>query len=244
MKHSTDMGMNRTGIGMAPRLSADMVKGLEGMRGGSDGGQEMAGLRTDYGKEAPALGSTPPPATLKGAVKTGVDMIKGTKPTVFMDKLGERLAFERTGTRLYEAMLAKFDSDSSWPGGPTRDQILLFHDQERSHFELVREAIESLGGDPTAMTPAADVVGVASEGVLKVVADPRSSLPESMEALLVAELVDHDGWEMLIRLSDYMGHKDLSTRFRSALAEEDEHLRLVREWLNKGLEQDARGELH
>ena len=62
----------------------------------------------------------PPPTSLKGVAKTAVDMLKGSKPTVFIDKLGERAAFERTGTRLYQGALAKFDVLGSWDGGPTR----------------------------------------------------------------------------------------------------------------------------
>ena len=36
-----------------------------------------------------------------------------------MDKIGERLAFERTGTRLYEALVSKHEAFGSFPGGPS-----------------------------------------------------------------------------------------------------------------------------
>ncbi len=152
---------------------------------------------------------------------------------------GERLAFERSGTRLYEAILVKFDSEGSWDGGPTGSELRDFYNEERAHFLMLKETIESLGGDPSTITPSADVSGVASEGVVKVVTDPRTSLTESLEALLVAELTDHDGWEMLIHLADGIGEDKLASKFRGALAEEDTHLAKVREWLTKGIELES-----
>lgn len=240
MKQPTDTGMNRTGMGMAPKLKDGMLSSMkETHPAHKNGGMDLSDMRMEYLHNSPGIGSTPSPSTAKGAFKAGMQAIKGNKPSVFLDKLGERLAFERTGTRLYEAVIAKHGSEGSWDGGPTSADLQRFHDEERQHFEMLHEAIETMGGDPTTMTPSADVAGVASEGVMKVITDPRSSLDESLEALLIAELADHDGWEMLIHLADGMGQSDLADRFRQALAEEDEHLASVRNWLTSGLEQQA-----
>ncbi len=76
---------------------------------------------------------------------------------------------------------------------------------------------------------------------MKVITDPRSSLAESMEAILIAELADHDGWEMLIGLTDTLGQDELSSRFRDALKEEDEHLHWVRQWLSNYATEQATG---
>ena len=46
--------------------------------------------------------------------------LKGGPPTQFLDKLGERLAFERTGVRLYEALISKHEALGSFAGGPDR----------------------------------------------------------------------------------------------------------------------------
>jgi rubrerythrin len=242
MAQATDMGMNRTGIGMAPRLSEEMIRDAETSIPTSGGdGHQIERVRREYLHNSPPLGSTPPPATAKGAAKAGMHMLKGHRPSVFLDKLGERLAFERTGTRLYEALIAKFDEVGTWEQGPTRDQLIGFHNEELAHFELVREAIEYLGGDPTVVTPSADVSGVTSMGLLQVITDPRSSLAHSLQALLVAELADNDGWHMLIRLAEAFGQNDLSRRFHQALADEDRHLQSVRGWLSVEMEQDLKG---
>ena len=63
----------------------------------------------------------PVPGNLKGAAKAAVKALKGEKAAVFLDKLGERLAFERTGVRLYEAVLAKVPAARS-SKGPSRSR--------------------------------------------------------------------------------------------------------------------------
>lgn len=66
--------------------------------------------------------------------------------------IGERLAFERTGVRLYGAMVAKA---TSAPGANPAlvDTFRQIQVEELEHMDLVREVIATLGADPTAMTP-------------------------------------------------------------------------------------------
>jgi hypothetical protein len=51
-----------------------------------------------------------------------------------------------------------------------------------------------------------------------------------MGAILTAELIDHASWELLIVLADKMGLEQMVVDFRAALAEENNHVRQVREW--------------
>jgi bacterioferritin (cytochrome b1) len=103
-------------------------------------------------------------------------------------------------------------------------------------MHLVKEALEALGGDPTAETPCADLKGVESSGILKVVTDPRTTLTQCLEAMLTAELADNDGWKILIAMAEAMGQEDLASRFTEALASEDHHLQSMRTWLGERLE--------
>lgn len=239
MRQSTDMGMNRTGIDMAPQQGKRMLENVQANAGTQTDGEAMSRTRKSYAEISPPIGNTPPLASVKGTLKTGMEMLKGHKPTVLVDKLGERLAFERTGVRLYEALLVKLESDESWPGGPSRETLEEFCGQELSHFEMLHECIESMGGDPTAVTPSADIAGVASEGVIKVMTDPRNSLKESLEGLLIAELVDRDGWEMLIGIAKGLGEDKLVQAFQGAQQQEERHLQTVRSWLTQGVAQEA-----
>lgn len=215
----TRVGRNRTGISVWPKDSPDVIQAAErACTERTPDARALAGIREAYGSKAEPIG-TVPLAEKPGAAP------------VLIDKLSQRLAFERTGTRLYEALVTKRDTSRGWEGGPTREDLERIRADELAHFDLLRGAMEEIGADPTAETPAADVIGVASMGIVQVVTDPRTTLAQSLEAILTAELTDNDGWQMLIDLSRALGHESLATRFAAALAREAEHLAEVRRWL-------------
>jgi hypothetical protein len=196
-------------------------------------------MRSRYVHEAEPIGSVPPPGTLRGMVTTGLNKLSGRSPEVLIDKLGERLAFERSGTRLYEAMIMKcLALENAGETVPVAD-LERMRDQEAEHFALLTEALTSLGADPTAQTPAADVAAVQTLGILQAVSDPRTNLAQSLNALLSAELVDHAAWELLIQLTEQMGQDEWASRFRHALAQETEHKQLVQGWLQSMLLAEA-----
>lgn len=141
----------------------------------------------------------PPPVNLKGTVQTAVKAAIAEKPTLLMDKLGERLAFERTGTRLYEALASKHSAFGSFAGRPRRDDLAHVPQEEYRHFTILQSAIEPLGGDPTAVTPAANLHATAAHGINQVIVDPRTTLLQSLEALLIAELAQAAGEDKLVQ---------------------------------------------
>jgi bacterioferritin (cytochrome b1) len=233
MKSATDLGMNRTGISFSPLHSAELIEGAEKAEPSSMGDESNAmAVRASYIKDSDPVGTVPPPATLKGAAATVVNMIKGQKLSVLLDKLGERLAFERTGSRLYEAVINKAVTEGTWEGGPTIEELKHIHNDELRHVAMLAEIIVGLGADPTAMTPSADIMGVSSMGLVQVCADPRVSLAQSLCAILTAELADNDGYTVLILLADSFGQKDLAERLRTARSDEDVHLQKVRLWVS------------
>ncbi len=235
MQKPTDIGTNRTGIAASPIDGRRTEEGAQIGAGMPLDGSVLEAERVRFSREAFPLGTVPPPGTLKGVVKATIEAVKGHKATVFLDKLGERIAFERTGSRLYDALLAKLDAADVHEGGPTRAELEQIRDEERQHFAWLRDAMIKLGGDPTAMTPCADVAAVASLGWVQVVTDPRTTLTQALDVILVAELADNDGWSMLIELADGLGQDELARRFRIALDEENEHVAKVRSWLATAL---------
>ncbi|HYE37444.1 ferritin-like domain-containing protein [Methylocaldum sp.] len=232
MDQSIEMTMkNRTGIGMSPVDSQRMIEAANNTPPSSSGDESaLAMVDSTYIQGAEPVGSVPMPGTMKGAVQAAVNKLTGKHPEVLIDKLGERLAFERTGTRLYDYLITKCETTAQADSPISVDTLRRFRREEAQHFKLVAKALESLGADPTTQTPGADVSAVASSGVLQVMSDPRTSVDQSLEAILTAELVDHAGWELLIRLAGEMGLDDMATDFRAALAEEDDHLMQVRQW--------------
>lgn len=236
MKTRITIGKNRTGAGMSPIDARRTEAGADRSVPTSDGGERpLARWRADearFDDGANALGTLPPPASVKGVVKSVANLVKGDQPLVLLDKLGERLAFERTGARLYQALIDKWPSlePEAMQLGPTLVELLRLQDQELRHLGIVRAAIESLGADPTAMTPSADAVGVEGMGLVQLINDPRASLLDCLHVLLTAELVDNDGWVVLTDLADRLGHDAMAESFRQALLEEEEHLLRVRAW--------------
>ena len=212
---------NRTGAAAAPDRAAQMITAVEEFPPTSVGNAlAVAAVRVQYARE----GADEEPERLR--------LIEET--SLLLDKLGERLAFERTGTRLYEALLSKHDAYGSFEGGPSRDDITLILSEELQHFRMLVELVKSLGADPTELTPAANVQLTASHGVGQVLVDPRTTLLQSLEAILMAELADNECWETLTGLARLAGHEEVAERCEEVLLTEQEHLEKVRSWLAAG----------
>jgi rubrerythrin len=251
MEDPTKLGHNRTGMQMSPLQSEMLLKSsgdaaiIADSSGESLGGLEqpeatlIAESRREYVNEADALGSVPPPGTLTGALKSGAGMMTGKRLQVLIDKIAERMAYERGGTRIYDAALVKVIALGS--GTPvTVERVKQIRNQEAEHAEILRQALVELGADPTAQTPCADLVGVQTMGLMQSVTDPRTSLPQTLSSLLAAELIDVASWELLSRLARSMGRDDLAERFDMALEQENVHLTTVSGWYEGLLNADAK----
>jgi rubrerythrin len=234
MKRPTESGLNRTGIDMSPEQAKALMQGVEEVPNITDGDERtLAAYRVRDLREADPIGSVPIPGTVKGFAKTGLQKLIGNQPEVLIDKLAGRLAFERTGTRLYDALLAKCSIRKDEATGLSLEQLLKFRNDEGRHFELLWDAMQELGADPTAQTPEADLNGTASMGWVQIVNDPRTSIAQCLHAIQMAELADHDGWELLIHVAREMGQTDMAEKFQTALLEEDQHLEAIRQVLQQ-----------
>jgi hypothetical protein len=152
MEARTELGHNRTGVQMSPLDTADMLAGADDIADAlaptevdaalisadTRGDLADAQLREAYATEADSLGSVPVPGTLKGVAKSGVDMLTGKRPQVLMDKLGERLAFERGGVRLYDALLVKCRAAGDKLTEDETAALQRFRDEEAEHSAATR----------------------------------------------------------------------------------------------------------
>jgi bacterioferritin (cytochrome b1) len=241
VEKAEEMGKNRTGIDVSPTQSEEMLSGAEEFTVLEDDRQimtpeidypSMVAIDTQYIRESDPVGSVPVPGTPKGALKSGTKKVGGQNPEVFLNKLGERLAYERSGVRLYEAVITKCEAaDDMHPAGPvTSEELHHIRDEEAEHFMLLKDAIEQLGADPTAQTPDAAVSAVANMGMMQVLNDPRTTMSQCLEVLLTVELADNAAWELLIALGTEMGMDDLAEKFRQALTQEEEHVQRIKTW--------------
>lgn len=190
-------------------------------------------VRSSYVSEAESLGSVPVPATAKGMAKAGLQALRGNRAQVLIDKLAERLAFERGGVRLYDQLIGKCEALAAAGCSmamPPLDVLRSIRGDEAAHAQLLVEVIESLGADPTAQTPGADVVGVQTMGLMQVLSDPRTTPTQCLCALQTAELADNAGWELLSTLARDSGQTDIAERFEQCWQHEVEHLKRIKAW--------------
>ena len=138
--------------------------------------------------------------------------------------------------------MLKYEATGGFPGGPSRADLEEIREDELSHFAMLEGIVGRFGGDPTAVTPSANLAAVESRGLGAVINDPRTSLAEGLHAILVAELADNDAWEQLIELVEQLGEEELADEFREALEDEQEHLARVRGWLAADMSARARAE--
>lgn len=238
----TDIGMNRTGVQISPKLAKEMEEGARKVQPPPGDEAKIAEVRANYHSRATPVGTMPPPGTMKGMAKAAGKALKGEKATALLDKMGERLAFERTGVRLYEAMITKLLALGEMEDiGLTEEALRHIQREELEHMVLVSEAIESMGADPTTQTPCADVAGVQAEGIAQVLVDPRTTVAQGLSSILAAELVDNASWELLTELARDAGNDELANSFDRAWREEMEHLRQVKGWFVELSKREARG---
>lgn len=227
MRQAEGGGQNRTGIRVSPRDSRAMqdFDGALPEACFSDAGS--ARLRSGYIIEAELLGSVSPPASVRGAGAGGA------APRILLDKLGERLAFERTSARLYDALITKCEATPE--AGIALADLQEMRDDETQHFLALAKAIEALGGDATSQTPGADLAGVETMGLVLVLNEPRTTIAQALHAILMAELADQAGWSSLIALAAQLHRQDMVDAFTIALDEERNHLCRVRRWYEAAL---------
>jgi hypothetical protein len=84
------------------------------------------------------------------------------------------------------------------------------------------------------VTPSANLQLTASQGVPKVVVDPRTTLLQCLEAVLTTELTDNACWDALVELAQGAGEDALVQQFEQAHRTEQEHLLKVQRWVAAG----------
>jgi rubrerythrin len=236
MTHPALKKDNKTGVATNPdgaREMRDAVAKFPPLSTGTMVGDDK--LRIEYARDVDAdelgYGSIPAPSGFAGKARVLIAGLFGMQPMRMLDKLGERLAFERTGVRLYEALISKHEALGGFDGGPSRTELMTILNQEHAHVKMLEDLILELDGDPTAMTPSADLALTVGGGVLQVITDPRTTLRQGLEAIFVAELADREGWCLLMELARKAGNTEMLEQFEQSERIEDQHVVCLRRWI-------------
>ena len=126
----TTSGDNRTGAAVAADGVRAMLEANERWAPNQVPDTTLADEeRRLYILESDPVGSIPPPATIPGMLKTGLQKMMGDRPEMLMDKIGERIAFERGGTRLrMQAHLRNVMAEVPDDAGPMHSTVLVHRD--------------------------------------------------------------------------------------------------------------------
>jgi hypothetical protein len=247
MENPTETAFNRTGAQSSPlsvhsmQLYADeqapgAPEEVPDIGSSLKDGKGIAAVRSRYVVEAERIGSVPMPGVMTPAFDLMLWRIGGRSLELLIDKLGERLAFERSGVRLYQALIDKARALEGQQPLPFRIADLEhFRDDELRHMHILASALDSLGADSTAQTPSANVSAVACSGVMQVLTDPRTTIVHCLEAILILELADREGWSLLIGLTGESGQDQLAPDFQRCSERETGHVRQVRGWLRSAV---------
>jgi hypothetical protein len=228
-------GFNRTGLMTSPELGQEMTVATQEFPPSSDGTSEaIAEVRVAYAQQSETPDTMPRLTSATAGRARGADQPLGDELMRLLDKLGERLAFEHAGARLYEALLSKHRAYGEFQGGPSAEDLAHILSEEYEHADFLERAITGLGGDPTVLTPSANLAANMSMGLPQVLSDPRTNLLQCLEAIVVAELADNECWATLNQLARQAGHDELGEACQLAIEHERDHLRKVRAWIATG----------
>lgn len=149
------------------------------------------------------------------------------------DLLSAALTHERCGVHLYRSAVAR----SANPVLKSK-----YEDFERDtlrHVEILESTIAAMGGDPQYVSPMARAVEGMNTHLLESTLTLNGSIDVMgqemvlLDAVLLAETIDHANWSNLEQLVDHLPEGDARTALSGAVARvednEDEHLRWAKE---------------
>lgn len=137
-----------------------------------------------------------------------------------VDKLCERLAVETGGVDIYRAAIAKIGDRT------VAARLEHFMQDEADHRDLLDAYLTRLGVTERD-TPSARLAKHEGEAYLKLIGEADTPA-QVLNILLTIELMDENGWEMIINLGRDLGDDDLVRTLDAALQDEKDHLRGVR----------------
>ena len=159
--------------------------------------------------------------------------LKGVNGAFIADFLSACLTHERCGTHLYRSC-----------AGRTANPVLQARYQEfglqtARHVEVLEELIQASGGNPSYVSPLARAVEAADSKALEATylgsggIDVMAAEMAMLDAVFMAETVDHANWEALGQLAEMLPDGDMKQALSAAVAEveeqEDEHLSWARD---------------
>lgn len=220
---SLQHGRNRTGLSAAAERRAMLAPPPDVEPTSRGSAEELAAVRVRYAR------ISGPAGTMPRLPRASVALVP------VLDLLGGRLAVARLLVRLAEGLLAARHACSA-PERPDDGELAVLRDEHWQTARLIDGLLAELGADPTAVTPSANRDLLAHRGISELVHDPRTSLLDALEAVLIVELAEHERWSTLIELARASGADDLARMFAAAHTAQAHHVSALRRWSSAGWE--------
>lgn len=169
------------------------------------------------------------------------ELIRHDKEKV-IDVLTERLVFERTGVKFYDAVCQKIEQSEDQQIKRMLGKMREFRDEEKEHADWLETQIRELGGDPNAKTEKAALVETESRGFEEILLDGHEEIPHLFHALLSVELSDNASWALLVELAEEADDEEAKRQFKRYLHQEEDHLDFVKRAMERFAEREVLGE--
>jgi bacterioferritin (cytochrome b1) len=145
-----------------------------------------------------------------------------------IDLLCERLAFERSGIRLYDRILATMQGTTDPEVHALQPTMEEHRDEEQEHAAWLETQIRALGGDASVQTECSRLACREAAGIEDIATNDSADLQHLLHALLAAEAMDNAGWDMLVELAEDANDRDARRELTRRQHHEREHLAFVR----------------
>lgn len=148
-----------------------------------------------------------------------------------VDKLAERLAYEQLGACYWAVLVSKANALGPLGGRPYVEELEEVLDEAHALMDALRASLADLGGERAVVRSPGATATLEATRILALIADPRRSVLDSLEVVLVAKLADRAGWQALVELASSLGRADIAARCQEAWTREDQHVGRLRAWL-------------
>lgn len=175
-----------------------------------------------------------------GGVSRAMKKLAQQHPDKLLDLLSERLAFERTAVQLYDSVLSKLRIRRDKCVLAMVETLTKQRNEEQDHEVWLEAQVRALGGDAHTETDLSGLVERESRGILDVIAQD-DELPHLFHALLTAELVDENGWKLLLELANEADDAVARREFELRAAAERKHVIYVRSVVSAFARKDVLG---
>lgn len=162
-------------------------------------------------------------------------------PEKLIELLHERLTFERTSVKLYDRVLSLMAASEDQQILGMLDTMQGYRDEEAEHQEWLEEQIQALGGDVNSESERSRLVATESRGIEQVILREDAELQHLFHALMAAELVDNEGWDLLSALAEEADDDEALDAFLLRQAEEEDHLDYLRQTIARYAESQVLG---